>query len=54
MLMPRPGDQISADYATLLLDRYEAEVFRNAGLDQVNDRDASGAILFQGRVVDPR
>jgi serpin B len=36
MLPPRLGDLISADYATLLWDKYQAEVFRNAGLDEIN------------------
>jgi serpin B len=36
LMLPGQGDLISADYATLLRDRYQAEVFRNAGLDQIN------------------
>jgi serine protease inhibitor len=36
LMLPGPGDLIAADYATLLQDKYEAEVFRNAALDQIN------------------
>jgi serpin B len=36
LMMPGSGDLIAADYATLLRDKYEAEVFRNADLDQIN------------------
>jgi serpin B len=36
MLTGQPGDLITADYAALLKGKYDAEIFSNAGLDDVN------------------
>jgi serpin B len=36
LMLARNGAIISKDYAALLADRYAAETFRNAGLDEVN------------------
>src|SRR5436309_2891460 len=36
LMLTRSGDLIGKDYAALLSDRYAAEVFQNAGLDDVN------------------
>jgi serpin B len=36
LMLPGGGDLVTPDYAALLADKYGAEVFRNAGLDDVN------------------
>jgi serpin B len=36
MLTGQPGDLIAASYAALLKGKYDAEIFNNAGLDDVN------------------
>jgi serpin B len=36
LMLTRSGDLIAKDYAALLKDKYGAEVFQNAGLDEVN------------------
>ena len=36
LILSHEGDLISADYAALLKDKYGAEIFTNAGLDEVN------------------
>ncbi len=37
LMLPGRGDLISGDYTSLLWDKYEAEVFRNVDLDQINN-----------------
>jgi serpin B len=36
LMLTRRGDVVASDYVNLLRDKYGAEVFRNAGLDDVN------------------
>ncbi len=56
LMLHRRGDLISADYMTQLKSRYAAEVFRNAGLDEVNGwvaRKTEGKIPRLLDAIDP-
>ena len=47
LMLTKRGDLVAADYAALLRDKYGAEVFRDAGLDDVNawvERKTEGKI----------
>jgi serpin B len=56
LMLQQRGDLISADYVTALKTRYAAEIFKNAGLDDINGwvaRKTEGKIPRMLDAVDP-
>ncbi len=56
LMLQQRGDLISADYVAALKTRYAAEIFKNAGLDDINgwvERKTEGKIRRMLDAVDP-